>query len=988
MPRTVASGVAAGASERKGQRPVFVFSGMGPQWWAMGRGLLRDEPVFRDFAERCDALFSALAGWSVLAEMTRDEADSRVTETQIAQPANFIVQAGLAALWRSWGVEPAAVIGHSVGEVSAAYISGALSLEDAVRVSYHRSRVQKKAAGQGTMLAVELSEADAAPFLLAHHGAVSLAAANGPTSLTLAGDEANLQAIADALTEKGVFNRFLQVEMAYHSPYMEPLKAELQEVLADLRPRVPKVPVVSTVTGHLCDGTEFDAAYWCRNIRDPVYFARGMSQLIQLGHILFLEVGPHPVLATAIRQCLGHHGAGGQVLMSLRRNAPEQSTMLDSLAELYVGGSPVDWAGLSGPDGRYTPMPAYRWQRDTHWQETAEAIADRRGRDEHALLGRRLAAPEPVWESRVNPMTLFYVADHVVENLVVMPGAAYVELGLALHGRISGRPQVLLQGLDFHKALVVEPEDEPLLRVTYDENTREYAVHSRPRDADLWNPHARGRLSFLPFGTPEATPLAELRQRCGTRVATEVHYAAMARRGLRYGPAFQTIHELFLGAEGREVLVFVDGPATTGADDHRHRLHPTLLDACFQGLLATIDIATDTRVYVPVEIDEIRLSATPRAGFWCHGRRTRYDGGELAGDITLYNAEGQVIVDVRGVRAQALTRSADTGPAIDDCLYQFAWHEAAKAEAPSAPGRWLVIADRGGLGEALAARIEGLGGSAAISPATAFADADPTTIRRLLDEAAVGPLDGIVHLSSLDLAERDNDPVGTANTVSALHLIQSVATSGRTPRLVFVTRGAYPTPSSAGRAPDGVAAAQTSLTGLIRVAVNEYADLRFRMIDIDEAVAVARLADEILSDGDEDDIALRGPARLVHRLERRSATELAGEDALVSRPCRPAPRARRSRGGGACRHHRASLEPDWRGCHRHRAALRPWRDALHRWPDGAAPPARSGDALRSPRGGAAAALPGRRGGRDGGHRPAGPGGRASCPAPSRSAAAG
>ncbi|MFD1333732.1 acyltransferase domain-containing protein, partial [Methylopila musalis] len=668
-----APGVAAGASETRAERPVFVFSGMGPQWWGMGRELLRDEPVFRAFAEKADALFVKLAGWSVLEELARDEATSRVTETQIAQPANFILQSGLAALWRSWGVEPSAVVGHSVGEVSSAYVSGKLSLEDAILVSYHRSRVQKKAAGQGGMLAVGLSEADVTPFLLEHHGRVSLAAANGPTSLTLAGEQDALDEIAAELTKDGVFNRALQVEMGYHSPFMEPLKPELRAALAGVRPAAAELEVYSTVTGRVAEDDAFDAEYWCRNIREPVFFAKAIGALIDAGHRLFLEVGPHPVLSTSLKQCLAAHGVEGRVLSSLRRGQPEAETAREGLAGLYAAGSPIDWVGVNGGRGRHVDLPSYPWRRERHWSEGEDAFADRLGAAEHPLLGAPSAGPAIGWDGRVSPVTLPFVPDHVVEDLVVLPGAAYVELGLAAHRAAGGGETALLENLSFRQALVVDGADAPRLRVDYHEDTRTYGVFSRATGADRWTAHAGGRLSFAPLETPEPIALDALKRRFPKVRSAAEHYDEMAGRGLTYGPHFQGVRELRLSEDGTEALAFI---APHAAVEEAYRLHPTLLDACFQTLLGTVAVKDDADVYVPTDIQEIHWFGAPREGFWCHSRRTRHGGGELAGDIVLYGADGATLVEVRDVRAQALTRKADgAGDEAAGWLYQLVWRD-------------------------------------------------------------------------------------------------------------------------------------------------------------------------------------------------------------------------------------------------------------------------------------------------------------------------
>lgn len=274
------------------EHPVFVFTGMGPQWWGMGRELLKCEPIFLATAEACDKIFQNIAGWSILEAMRATEADSKMGETQIAQPANFVLQASLAALWRSLGIKPAAVIGHSVGDVTAAYESGVLSLEDAICVSYHRSRIQKKAAGQGKMLAVNLTVQEAQTWLTGYEDRVSLAAINGLSSLTLSGEDKALEEIAIKLEAQNIFNRFLRVELAYHSPIMEPLKAEMRMALANLNPQAPTIPYYSTVLGRLVTNeTVGDAEYWCNNIRQPVLFAQSVEQLLKAGHHLFNTEG-------------------------------------------------------------------------------------------------------------------------------------------------------------------------------------------------------------------------------------------------------------------------------------------------------------------------------------------------------------------------------------------------------------------------------------------------------------------------------------------------------------------------------------------------------------------------------------------------------------------------------------------------------------------------------------------------------------------------
>lgn len=332
------------ASSGQNVKPVFVFTGMGSQWWAMGQELFEKETAYREFVVKCDTVFRSISGWSILAEMLKNKDESRIRETQIAQPANFVLQAGLSALWNSWGVKPTAIAGHSVGEVTAAYVSGALSLEDALCVIYHRSRVQKKAAGHGKMLALGLPEKDCIAILNQYpREKVLIAAVNSPCSVTLSGDAKTLEEISQVMRTKGVFHRFLRVEMAYHSIIMESVQDELFECLKNIQPKKPVIPVYSTVTGRVVNGVSHCPQYWCDNIRKPVLFARVMKNLIQQGLKVFLEIGPHPVLSKTIKENLLAHQTQGSVIFSLHRKHSERQTMYKALGHLYTLGLEIPW---------------------------------------------------------------------------------------------------------------------------------------------------------------------------------------------------------------------------------------------------------------------------------------------------------------------------------------------------------------------------------------------------------------------------------------------------------------------------------------------------------------------------------------------------------------------------------------------------------------------------------------------------------------------
>jgi acyl transferase domain-containing protein/selenocysteine lyase/cysteine desulfurase len=352
-------------------RLAFVFSGAGPQREGMGRQLLEQYPVFYSALAKCEELLHRRADWSLLQEFTAEESTARRNENQveITQVMLFALQVAVAALWRSVGIEPDAVVGHSLGEVAAAHTAGALDLEDALEVVIQRSRVLQRIAGQGAMAAVDLSEAEARRSLAGYEGRLALAAVNGPRSSVLSGDAAALAEVLDRLQHQGVFCRLLQTAgVAGHSPQIRPLQRELVKALPRLRPRPAAVPMISTITGEAVEGCRLDAVYWGRNLAEPVLYAAAANWLAGAGYDIFLEIGPHPVLGGDTIDCLGQLGREGTILASLCRGREERAVFLDSLGILYARGYPVDWGHLY-PGGRFIPLPNYPWQRERYWVE-------------------------------------------------------------------------------------------------------------------------------------------------------------------------------------------------------------------------------------------------------------------------------------------------------------------------------------------------------------------------------------------------------------------------------------------------------------------------------------------------------------------------------------------------------------------------------------------------------------------------------------------
>ncbi|WP_232001809.1 type I polyketide synthase [Mycobacterium sp. 852014-52450_SCH5900713] len=351
---------------RTGQRPrvVFAFPGQGSQWHGMGRRLQAEEPVFRDALAACDRALMPHLGHSIVELLAKDE---EITDISLIQPAIFAMQVALAALWRSWGVEPTAVVGHSMGEVAAAHVAGALSLEDAARVIRFRALMLRTVRGRGTMMAAELSPAEAQELIAGQESKVSIAASNSYRSTVLSGDQKVLAKLMEVLQQRDRFCRWVDVDVAAHSPQMDPLVPALRGGLVGLRPTAPAIPIYSTVTGDLLTDRLADPDYWAENLRSPVHFSPALRRLLEGGHDAVVEISPHPVLLNSIREDAQDLGVSCAALPSMRRDDGGRATALTSLGTLYTLGQPVTWEAIYPPGSHYVTAPTYPWQRVHSW---------------------------------------------------------------------------------------------------------------------------------------------------------------------------------------------------------------------------------------------------------------------------------------------------------------------------------------------------------------------------------------------------------------------------------------------------------------------------------------------------------------------------------------------------------------------------------------------------------------------------------------------
>lgn len=642
--------------EASALKNVWVYTGMGPQYWSMGQGLYKHSDVYRNIVDEIDKIFLQLCGWSIKDEMLKPEQGSRLTENQFAQPANFVLQAGLTGVLRAQGLKPDAIIGHSVGEVTAAWASGCLSLEEAVRVSFHRSQIQQKAAGKGTMLAAAISLSRAQDFVNRFND-VNIAAINAENSIALAGNADQLNIIAAELTEEGVFARIMKVEVAYHSPHMEPLKDDFLTRLKERPFTAPTATLYSTALGKKVTGAVHDETYWWTNARQPVYLQKALQLAIADGFNNFLEVGPHPVLAAAILENARAADAQVQVGHTCHRKESESDLTSRVLAKAYVKGIDLDWTRVINKKNT-VDLPAFPFQRKTFWEETESAKQWRLGTEERLphLLGQKSSQLENTYYADLSTPSLAFLEGHVVQGNVVFPGAAYLDAMLSGAKESSGNDSAVLKDVRFEDPLLIRFDDAPRLRTSISKSGG-VAVCSRHLE-DSWSSHAKAKvLSGARLGDVQSSNVVALVEGQSELCTPESLYEMFAQRDLAYSECFQSISKIWhLGGtshntpEEKKNSVVAQLQLSDTEQSYEGVIHPGVLDSAFQALL-TLSKKHDGAV-VPVGIDQIRSFLAVEGCVWMQGKLVHESESKLIGEIQLFDASGNLLMDMAGLECR------------------------------------------------------------------------------------------------------------------------------------------------------------------------------------------------------------------------------------------------------------------------------------------------------------------------------------------------
>ena len=701
------SRVITGKALTRKPKIAFIFTGQGAQAINMGRELYSTELVFKNTVNRCAEILSAEGAaegidlinvlYPPSSTLLATERTHTLNQTAYTQPALFTLAYALTELWKSWGIEPDCVLGHSIGEYAAACTAGVMDWEDGLRLIAKRGQLMQSLPAGGGMIAVMAAATQIKSYI---PEGVAIAAENGPSNTVLSGPQMRLNPLAATLEKQGIKTTKLKVSHGFHSPLMEPVLDAFYKTASHLTYGLPKLKMFSTVTGRKADHHDWPR-YWTNHIQQPVRFWQATECLASEDCDVVVEIGPKPVLLGMAKTCLPNSQA--QWLASLRPNRYESEndrhTMLSSLGQLYVKGANVAWPQAHRkPRFRFSNLPTYPFQRERYWIDVNRAHQGKaQGTDgqtlkksSHPLVGARISlagTQSTYFESVISATSVPFLQEHQVFGTTVLPAVGYLEMALAAAQTANSAATFSIDDVNFHQALLLNTAQtlQVVLTPKGDQQKFEiFSAHSNEEQAgEKWLLHASGLLTLLSVDSDSAlsAELEKQKKQCLSEVSVSQCYKRLERQGVTYGDSFRAITQICIGEN--QALSLIKLPEKLSSTLTQYRLHPVLLDACLQSIAALFIDDQKATTYLPAAIAQVKLHvpSIDCDQLWSHVEVTPKDGW-LSADIQLSSLEGDKLVSINGLRLQpankervlsAPSQKSSTDIPIEDWFYKIDW---------------------------------------------------------------------------------------------------------------------------------------------------------------------------------------------------------------------------------------------------------------------------------------------------------------------------
>ena len=872
---------------RDDRGPVWVFSGQGSQWAAMGAQLLSTEPVFAATVAEAEPIVARESGFSVTETMS---APQTVTGQDRVQPTLFTMQVALAATLKAYGVRPGAVIGHSLGEAAAAVVAGALSLEDGLRVICRRSRLMSKVAGTGATASVELPAQQVLSELMARGiKDVVVAVVASPQSTVIAGAAQTVRDLVTAWEQRDVMAREVPTDVAFHSPQVDPILGELTDALTELKPMTPEVPFYSATLFDPRDQPAFDARYWADNVRRMVRFATAVQAALEDGYRVFAELSPHPLLVRALEQTARGVDVPLAALAGMRREQALPHGLRGFVADMHSAGAAVDFSVLY-PNGRLVDAPLPTWTHRRLWLSGGSQESPTHGActvSVHPLLGAHVRLQEEperhVWQGEVGTAAQPWLGDHQVRNVAVLPGAAYCEMALAAAHAVLGEAAEV-RDIRFEQALLLD-EQTTIGASASSSSPGVVGFTVETTQAGEQTRQASAELHVAEDERPTTHDTSVLLAAHSGREDGDDVRKRMDQRGVQYGPAFSGLGAVHTGEETSDtVLAEVALPRQIRSQQDAYGVHPALLDACFQSVEAHPKVRAlgEGALGLPLGVRRLRSYGAARNARYCYSRVTKADTSGVEADIDVLDEHGAVLLAVQGLRlGTGVSEKGQQERVLAERLLTVEWrHRELQEVEYTDGGTWLLISTTptadvvaNTLTDAL--KTHGAQCTTMCWPQQGSFSSNADDLQNHL---RAGGFNGVVILTGPKNGQTaDQAPLlGREHVQHLVRITRELPeVPGEPPRLYVMTRSAQAVLTG-----DQPNLEQAGLRGLMRVIGTEHPHLRATQIDVDEATDAEHLAQQLLSGSEEDETAWRNGQWYVARLsptpllpeERRTAT--------------------------------------------------------------------------------------------------------------------